>query len=440
VPADTGQTKHSLLGRLYFALYRGLPLPLYGLLLLAHRLAPPTRKRLSPRLALGLSDIKDGPVVWFHASSMGETSTIAPVVAEIAARCKHCRLVVTTMTVAGQRRAREILDTAETILLPFDFYPAMRRLIESLKPELLVIGETEIWPNLIVEADRAGVSLAVLNGRISKKSYPRYKMIRPLTRFVLSRIDLLMMRTHMDARRVVKLGAMEDRAFAVGNVKYDNLPEPLDEESRRSMRRELGLSSGRLVITLGSARDGETAAVLAAIRSAAIDPEPLVVIAPRHMNLVPQVEQACRKEHLACRTLEEGHTVSPAELDQTQVLIFAQMGRMLQVYSISDIAIVGGTYRPFGGHNPLEPASQSAVTVVGPHIHNIRDDIAYLRSRKCAFVARENELPEMLRNLSGDAELRSKVGEAAAQAVWDRRGIAARCVDMMVERGLVPEN
>jgi len=440
VPADTGQPKYSPLGRVYFALYRGLLMPLYWVLMLAYRLLPPTRKRLGPRLALGLSEVKDGPVVWFHASSMGETSTIAPVVNEIAGRCKHCRLVVTTMTVAGQRRAREILDKTETILLPFDFHPAVRRLIASLNPTMLVIGETEIWPNLIVEASRAGVSLAVVNGRISKKSYPRYKMIRPLTRFVLSRLDLLMMRTHMDARRAVKLGAREERAFPVGNVKYDNLPEPLPDEARQSMRRELGLGSDRLVITLGSARDSESARVLAAIRSAAIDPEPLVIIAPRHMNLVPQVEEACRKEGLECRTVGEGETVSPAELDSIQVLIFAQMGRMLQVYSISDIAIVGGTYRDFGGHNPLEPASQSAVTIVGPHIQNIRDDIAYLRARKGAFVARETDLPGMLRKFAGDPERRKAIGEAAARAVSDRKGIAAKCVDMMLERGFLPED
>jgi 3-deoxy-D-manno-octulosonic-acid transferase len=438
VPADTGQPKYSSLGRVYFALYRGLLMPLYWLMMLAYRLVPAMRKRLGPRLGLGLPRIEGGPVVWFHASSMGETSTIAPVVTEIAERCKHCRLVVTTMTVAGQRRAREILPGTKTILLPFDFHPAVRRLITALKPTMLVIGETEIWPNLIVEASRAGVPLAVVNGRISKKSYPRYKMIRPLTRFVLPRLDLLMMRTHMDARRAVKLGACEDRAFPVGNVKYDNLPEPLPEEVRGTLRKELGLGSGRLVITLGSARDGETAVVLEAIRRAAIAPDPLVIVAPRHMNLVPQVEETCRKEGLECRTVGEGDTVSPGDLDRTQVVIFAQMGRMLQVYSISDIAIVGGTYRNFGGHNPLEPASQSAVTIVGPHIQNIRDDIAYLRARKGAFLAREKDLPGMLRKFAADAERRSAIGEASARAVLDRKGIAARCVDMMLERGFLP--
>jgi 3-deoxy-D-manno-octulosonic-acid transferase len=439
VPADTEQPKYSSLGRVYFALYRGLLMPLYWLLMLVHRLLPATRGTLGPRLGLDLPQIEGGPVVWFHASSMGETSTIAPVVNEIAGRCKRCRLVVTTMTLAGQRRAREILDSTEHLLLPFDFHPAVRRMIAALKPAMLVIGETEIWPNLIVEASRAGVALAVVNGRISKKSYPRYKMIRPLTRFVLPRLDLLMMRTHMDARRAVKLGAREDRAFPVGNVKYDNLPEPLPDKARTSMRSELGLRSGRLVITLGSARDGETAIVLAAIRAAGIIPEPLVIIAPRHMNLLPQVEEACRREGLECLTVREGGVVSEAELDRTQVLIFAQMGRMLQIYSISDIAIVGGTYKNFGGHNPLEPASQSAVTIVGPHIQNIRDDIAYLRARKGAFLAREKDLPGMLSKFAGDRDRRIAIGRAAAGAVSDRKGIAARCVDMMLERGLLPE-
>jgi 3-deoxy-D-manno-octulosonic-acid transferase len=371
---------------------------------------------------------------------MGETSTIAPVVTEIAGRCRHCRLVVTTMTVAGQRRAREILKMSETMLLPFDFHPAMRRLIRSLQPTMLIIGETEIWPNLIVEASRAGVPLAVVNGRISKKSYPRYKLIRPLTRFVLSRLDLLLMRTHMDGRRAVKLGAREDRVFPVGNVKYDNLPEPLPDEARSGIRNELGLASARLVITLGSARDGETAILLAAIRSAAIEPEPLVIIAPRHMNLVPQVEEACRAEGLECRTVREGETVAPAELEETQVLIFAQMGRMLQVYSISDIAIVGGTYKNFGGHNPLEPASQSAVTIVGPHIQNIRDDIAYLRARKGAFLVKLKDLPGMLSRFADDTGGRKKIGEAAVKAVLERKGIAAKCVEMMLERGFLSEH
>jgi 3-deoxy-D-manno-octulosonic-acid transferase len=228
--------------------------------------------------------------------------------------------------------------------------------------------------------------------------------------------------------------------FPVGNVKYDNLPEPLPDEARRSMRHELGLVPGRLVITLGSARDGETARVLAAVRSAAIDPEPLLIIAPRHMNLVGQVEEVCRKSKLECTTVREGETLSPAELLKTQVLIFAQMGRMLQVYSVSDIAIVGGTYENFGGHNPLEPASQSAVTIVGPHIQNIRDDIAYLNARKAAFVAKEKELPGMLKKFADDADRREAIGEAAATAVSDRKGIAAKCVDMMLERGFLPED
>jgi 3-deoxy-D-manno-octulosonic-acid transferase len=439
MPADTGQPEPSSLGRVYFGLYRGLLMPLYWLMMLCYRLLPPSRKKLGPRLGLGLPRMEGGPVVWFHASSMGETSTIAPVVTEIAGRCKNCRLVVTTMTVAGQRRAREILKATETILLPFDFHPAVRRLIAALNPTMLVIGETEIWPNLIVEAHRAGVSLAVVNGRISRKSYPRYKMIRPLTRFVLPRLDLLMMRTHMDGRRAVKLGAREDRVFPLGNVKYDNLPEPLPDEARSSIRKELGLTCGRLVITLGSARDGETPVVLAAIRKAAIKPDPLFIIAPRHMSLVPQVEDACRRDGLEFRTVGEGETVSAEELDRTRVVIFAQMGRMLEVYSISDIAIVGGTYKNFGGHNPLEPASQSAVTIVGPHIQNIRDDIAYLRARKGAFLARERDLPGMLRKFAGDTERRKTIGEASARAVTDRKGIAARCVDMMLERGFLPE-
>jgi 3-deoxy-D-manno-octulosonic-acid transferase len=158
------------------------------------------------------------------------------------------------------------------------------------------------------------------------------------------------------------------------------------------------------------------------------------------MTLLAQVEQACRNHNLVFRRVGEGDRVARDDAAGTQVMVFAQMGRMLQLYSVSDIAIVGGTYRDFGGHNPLEPASQSAVTVVGPYIQNIDDDIAYLHSRRCAFIARERKLPELLRRLADDPQRRQTVGEGAARAVQERRGIASRCVDMMAERGMLPES
>jgi 3-deoxy-D-manno-octulosonic-acid transferase len=436
--AEEGPSKGSRLGHLYFAIYRYLPLPVYAVLWLGYWLLPFVRRRLGPRLALSVPGTTGESVIWFHASSVGETSTIAPVVTEVARRVMHGTAVVTTMTASGQRRARDILDSAEIFILPFDLYPCMRRLMAALKPSLLVIGETEIWPNLIVEARRAGVPIVLVNGRISKKSFPRYKLIRPLTEYLLSSFDLLLMRAEADVGRIVDLGAVPARVQALGNLKYDNLPEPLDEDLRRRTRLDLGLECDCRVITLGSARDGESEIVLRAVSNAGFDPQPLVIVAPRHLRLVPQIEQACSNLGYSFETLVEGESRAVSGHERTDVLVFAQMGCLLEIYSVSDVAIVGGTFRPFGGHNPLEPASQGCVTIVGPHIQNIRDDIEYLRARGCAFVTDEDSLSGLLREFMGDGSRRLRIGEAAMDAVRERRGIAAKCVDIMAANGLLP--
>jgi 3-deoxy-D-manno-octulosonic-acid transferase len=314
----------------------------------------------------------------------------------------------------------------------------MRRLIAGMKPSLLIVGETEIWPNLIVEADSAGVPMTLVNGRISRKSYPRYRLIKPLTAHLLSRFALLLMRTQGDADRIVALGARPDRARAAGNVKYDNLPDELNGSVRDSMVRELGLDGKRRIVVLGSARDGESEIVLEALRQAGDGLRPLLVIAPRHLNLVPQIEQLCSTAGFGFRTLGEGERSAHEETGQLDVIIFAQMGRLLEIYAIADIAIVGGTIRPFGGHNPLEPASQGVATIVGPHVQNIRDDIGYLRSRDAVLVAEPPELSEALRGLMTDDGKRRRMGEAAMNAVTERRGIARKCVDIMEASGLLP--
>jgi 3-deoxy-D-manno-octulosonic-acid transferase len=431
------RNRRSWASRLLFGIYKFVPLPVYLVLLAVYYVVPPARAKLAERLAIGCPSLRGRPVVWFHASSMGEVSTIAPVVAEIRRRREDCTLVVSTMTVSGGRRAREILKLADVFLLPIDFYPCMRRLIRALKPATLIIGETEIWPNMIFEAEREGVRVLLLNGRISRKSFPRYRLIRPLIKDVLAGFSLLLMRTQTDASRITHLGADPDRVEVAGNTKYDILPGPSSAPHRQDTRRGLGIPEGQKVITLGSAREGETEIVLGALAQAAIKPAPMLVIAPRHMALVAQIEQICRDFGQPYRTVS-GEGAGDGSAGAANVIIIAEMGRLLDMYAISDIAIVGGTYKPFGGHNPLESASQGVVTIVGPHTQNIEDDIEYLRSRGCAFIAGEHDLgPLLLRVLSDDAG-RERMGRDAAEAVEAMKGIARKCVEIMARKNMLP--
>lgn len=427
----------SLPARISMGIYRYLPLLLYWLLLAGYYLLPFLRRPLRQRLGLCRPPGGEGPLVWFHGSSVGEVSSIGPVVAEIRSRVPGARMLVTTMTVTGRKRAAKELSGVDALVAPLDFLPAVRRFVGALKPAILIVGETEIWPNLVVESRRAGASLVLVNGRISRKSYPRYRVVRHLVEYLLGHFDLLLMRSETDARRIIDLGGQADKVRVVGNTKFDILPKPLSTESRAKVRQDLGIDPSRLVISVGSARSGESEIVLEAVRSALSDLRPLVIIAPRHMNLVPQIEELCRVQGYASATVSKESPGSRAGAE-TEVLVIGQMGRLLEVYAISDISIVGGTFKPLGGHNPLEPASQGTVTVVGPHIHNITDDIEYLQSQGGARVTDEAGLAGLLDGLARDRVKREKMAERAIQAVRHRKGIAAECVNIMADKGLLP--
>ena len=415
-----------------------MPLPIYYVLLAAYRILPFLRSRLGPRLGEVMPPTNGSGTVWFHASSVGDVSTIGPVVEEVRRRWSDCRIVVSTMTPGGRRRAREILGSVDVFLLPVDLFPVMKKLASRLRASALVIGETEIWPNLVMEARRQGTRIVLLNGRISKRSYPRYRLIRPVIRTVLRHFDYLLMRTQQDADRIVSLGADIGSVEVVGNTKYDILPGPLPQARREQTRSDLGIPEQQKVITLGSAREGECEIVFRAMQAVKMEPRPVLIVAPRHMGLVAQVEQLADAFSLTHRT--RSGTEQPGEVpaEAVDVIIIAEMGRLLDMYAISDVAIVGGTFKPFGGHNPLESASQGVVTLVGPHIQNIEDDIGYLRSRRCAFIAEADALGGLLQRLLLDEEGRRQMGRRASAAVDDKKGIAAKCVEILARKRILP--
>lgn len=429
-----------MLPRLARFLYAYLPLPVYGCLWVAHWLTPSGRSSLEWRLAARLLPPRGTRAIWFHAASVGEVSTIAPVVTEMRKVRADVPLVVTTMTPGGAKRARATLHDVEVALVPFDFLPAMRRFVSALEPACLVIGETELWPNLVSEAKRQGASVVLVNGRISAKSYGRYRLVKVLIGGVLADFDLLLMRTETDARRIISLGASPEAVQVAGNTKYDILSAPLDQATRSGAREALGIDRASKVVTFGSAREGECEIVLSALAAAGIPALARIVIAPRHMDLVPAIEQLCRNLGLTSATVTDMRAKPPQPAGKPDVIILAEMGRLIEVYAISNVAIVGGTFRPFGGHNPLEPASQGCATVVGPHIANIRDDIEYLTSRSAAFVVLEPQLGPRVKDLLSSDRSLDEIGRSAVRAVEEKKGIAAKCVSVMLRRGLLPNS
>lgn len=412
-------------------------LPLYGMLWVGYWLVPRARWSLEERLAIRLLPPRGRRAIWFHAASVGEVSTIAPVVAETLKARPGVPVVVTTATTTGARRAAETIREAEVFLLPLDFLPCMRRFVAAIEPSCLVIGETEIWPNLVAEARRQGAPVVLVNGRISDKSYPRYRLIRALIGDALRDFDLLLMRSERDAERIIALGAPADSVEVMGNTKYDMLPGPLDQGRRREIRQGLGIDDGTKVVTLGSARDGETEILLEAMSDPRTRSAARAIVAPRHLEMVPRIQDLCRSKGFDCELISDLVAPAGAPVRKAKILVLARMGLLLETYGISDIAMVGGTFGPYGGHNPLEPASQGCVTLVGPHTRNIEDDMAYLIQRSCAVVVGEGQVPSAIAGLVAEDEELARIGRAAIGAVAEKKGVAARCVAAMATRGLL---
>jgi 3-deoxy-D-manno-octulosonic-acid transferase len=433
------------------AAYQVLTSGAYGLMRLGHALIPPLRSRLAPRLAMDLGQAPARPLVHFHAASVGEISSVAPVVREVRKAAPDCDILVTTMTATGGRRAAELIPGARVRLIPFDCRPAMRRFLKTLCPGLIVIAETELWPNLLREASRLGIPLVLVNGRISSRSIGHYRRLRPLVSSMLAEFDVLLMRSEEDATRVRSLGAETERVEVAGNTKYDVLPGPMPQGERAALRERLGVGAERRVVTLGSAREGESEVLLDALEGIPSRILPLVILAPRHLENVPGLRTVCAQRGYEV-TLSAGPGGRPGDAPPAEraaagrggaggdrrVLLVNEMGRLLDYYSISDIAVVGGTLRPFGGHNPLEPASQGAVVVVGPHRDNIADDMDYLLSRDAAVLTDGGRLGDVISGILSDPAKMRGLAERAARAVEAGKGASLRCVEAMKERGLLP--
>lgn len=383
-----------------------------------------------------------GPLIHFHAASVGEISSLAPVVREVATAVPGHALLVTTMTATGRERAADVIEGAEVRLVPYDLRPAMRRFMNKMKPSLIIVTETELWPNMLREASRLGIPLVLINGRISIKSIGRYRRVEALVTSMLSQFDLMLMRSDEDAGRALSLGADPERVRVTGNTKYDVLAGPVAPEKRRALRKRLGIGDATPVVVLGSAREGESEILLEAMASQRMETLPTLVLAPRHLENVGHIEAACRRFGYAVTLSAGGGGDAPSSGGNEdgaggRAVIVNEMGRLLAYYAISDIGIVGGTFKPHGGHNPLEPASQGAVVVVGPHRENIADDMDYLISRDAAVVTTVERLGVVLAGLLFDPAGMSALAERAAEAVEAKKGASRRCALAMKSGGLL---
>ena len=375
--------------------------------------------------------------IWVHAVSVGEVLAARPLIAELRRRYPRLRLFLSTTTLAGQQLARQgVTDVDGVLYFPFDWAFSVRRTLNQVKPRLFVMIETEIWPNLLRECRHRGIPTVLVNGRISYRSFPRYRLIRPLFRHVLADVDRFCVQGGEAARRLEQLGADPARITVTGSLKFDALDViPTPGRGRERVLRFFRMSANRPVLVAGSTLKGEEAAIVRAFnRLRTGGSNPLLVLAARHPERFAEVERLCQSEGLS--TVRRTDLPIDAE-PRADAVVLDTIGELAEVYQIATVVFVGGSLVRAGGHNILEPAVFGKPIVFGPHMENFAEIAETFLANDAAFQVRsDRELETTIMSLMEDPVRRARLGAAARALVDANRGAKDRTLAVLA--GLVP--
>jgi 3-deoxy-D-manno-octulosonic-acid transferase len=383
-------------------------------------------------LAQRLGRLGDGlppePRCWIHAVSVGESAAAVPLVEGIRRRWPELGIVMSTTTPTGARIVRERLaGAAAHRYFPVDLPGPVGRALDATRPCFFIAIETELWPNFLRALARRRVPAMIANGRISDRSFRRYRWVRGLMRRVLADVTIFAMQTEEDARRIIGLGAPRERVVVTGNLKTDLRPEPAADAA--GWRRRLGLDAAARLWIAGSTHRGEEAVVLDVFaRARARCPQLALLLAPRHPERADEVEEIIRGRGLAAvrRSRLSGDAPSGA------VVILDTVGELAALYALAEVVFVGGSLVPIGGHNLLEPAMHGKPVLTGPYTSNFREGAELLQQGGGAFVVKDApELERVLSRLLEDPALARRTGEAARAAFAGRAGAVGATLDLI---------
>jgi 3-deoxy-D-manno-octulosonic-acid transferase len=378
-----------------------------------------------------LSRLRNRPVIWLHAVSVGESIAARPLLKALRGRYPDHAILVSNTTETGRGTASSFPEKDLCIYFPFDFLPAVRRTLDSINPELVIIMETEIWPNFTREAVSRNIPVILANGRISDRSFARYLKFSWFFRHALRLFSQLCMQTETDCERIIAIGAPSERTEKTGNLKYDVPFGQVTQDEKRHLKEQYSIPDGLLVLMAGSTHDAEEQYVIDTYRKLLPVLDGLfLVLVPRHPERAAEVASLLQRSGISFR--RRTSLTGLEEFQRGEVLLVDTVGEMMNLYAISDVAFVGGSLAPSGGHNLLEPASLGVPSVFGPHMNNFRE-IAELVLQYGAGVQVDSPegLSEACRTLISSAELRRVLGLNGLKLMRDNGGATERHLEII---------
>ncbi|MGH9589696.1 MAG: 3-deoxy-D-manno-octulosonic acid transferase [Terracidiphilus sp.] len=372
------------------------------------------------------------PVIWLHAVSVGEVLAVGRLATELNRALPEFQILISTTTRTGQALARERFGRDRVFYCPLDVPWAVRAYLNALRPRMLILAETEFWPNLLHGCFRRGIPVVVVNARISDRSWPRYRRLRGLWRPMLARLKRVLAQSATDAERLRAIGCAAERVTAAGNLKFDIRAADESEATRQMKARAQGL---RIVVAGSTLEDEEAALLEIWPRLLEADSQLAMVIAPRHPERFNTVAGLIEKSGMSWvrRSEWRGEPASARQIAPGEIVLLDSIGELASMYSLAAVAFVGGSLVPAGGHNPLEPAQFGVPIVMGPHYTNFRTMVDELAAHNAVRIAAKVDLATALLQLLNDRASAHAMGERAREVFAKQAGATGRCVSALKE-------
>jgi 3-deoxy-D-manno-octulosonic-acid transferase len=415
----------------------------FPLLLVIAIVTPRYRGRIPQRFGFGTETLfeklpDNKQKIWVHALSVGEVLSAQPLVKGLRRTYPEAVLIFSATTKTGEELAVQNMQAEVDMFVPFpfDLHYVVNKMINRIDPDLFILIETDFWPNFLHCLQKKDIPALLVNGRISKRSYTNYKRLRKIFLPMFNTFRFISMQTVYDAQKMIEFGVRADTVKALGNLKYDAvLPETVgwDREQRPTVffRQQFGIPMEKTVLIAGSTHPGEERIILSAYkRLSLLFPDLFLVVAPRKVERGKEIREIAATTGLTVR--RRSAPFQDEDIPGAPFLILDTMGELTRMYSFCDIAFIGGSLVPDGGHNPLEPAAFGKSILFGPHMDDFIEISSDLLEKKAAIVCHdEEEIFENLKTLLVNANLRDRMGEKAQSLVLQHRGVTRRHLEII---------